>query len=231
MYLFGKCNESDRMSDLIGRDYRVLLIMSRFGIGIGVGEESIARVCARHGVDAATFLSVVNLLLDEDAGGKPDFAISIPSLLAYLHNSHDYFLGFRLPSIRAKLAGIVDGKDELSQAIMRYFDGYVDEVRKHMEYEEKTVFPYIHTLLGGDVPAGYRIDVFQKRHDRIEAHLSEFKNIMIRFYPSQSTNEVNGVLFDIFNCEQELSSHNQVEDRLLIPAIARLEGEPNKTGR
>ena len=52
--------------------------------------------------------------------------------------------------------------------------------------------------------------------------LRELKNIIIKYYPSGSSNELNGVLFDIFNCEHELASHNAVEDELFIPAVERL---------
>ena len=50
----------------------------------------------------------------------------------------------------------------------------------------------------------------------------ELKNIIIKYYPSGGTNELNGVLFDIFTCEQELASHNAVEDGIFIPAVERL---------
>ena len=72
-------------------------------------------------------------------------------------------------------------------------------------------------------PEGYSIDVFRRHHDQVEAKLAELKRIIIRYYPSGSTNELNGVLFDIFTCERDLASHNDIEDRLFIPAIKRLE--------
>ena len=36
---------------------------------------------------------------------------------------------------------------------------------------------------------------------------------------------MNGVLFDIFACEADLASHNQVENRLFVPVVERLERE------
>ena len=63
----------------------------------------------------------------------------------------------------------------------------------------------------------------RRHHDQVEAKLAELKRIIIRYYPSGSTNELNGVLFDIFTCERDLASHNDIEDRLFIPAIKRLE--------
>ena len=92
-----------------------------------------------------------------------------------------------------------------------------------MDYEEQKVFPYVEALLGGQRPEGYSIDVFRRHHDQVETKLAELKRIIIRYYPSGSTNELNGVLFDIFTCERDLASHNDIEDRLFIPAIKRLE--------
>ena len=148
--------------------------------------------------------------------------------LTYLHYSHEYFLGFRLPEIRNKLIQTVGQKDDVSKAMINYFDEYVGEVHKHMKYEEDVVFPYVRKLLSGKKTAGYNINVFEKRHNHVEARLTEFKDILIRFYPSRSTNEINSVLFDIFNCENDLASHNDVEDKLLVPAITELESLRNR---
>ena len=105
---------------------------------------------------------------------------------------------------------------------MRFFDEYVAEVQRHMTYEEQTVFPYVESLLSGEKNAAYSIDIFRRQHDQVEAKLRELKNIIIKNYPSGGTNELNGVLFDIFTCEQELASHTAVEAEIYHPAVERL---------
>lgn len=223
MYRIGRYNAGERMCDLVCDRYPVLLVMSRFGIALGFGDRTIGEVCRDHGVDVQTFLAVVHMLDDENA--LPDSAeISVAGLVAYLRNSHRYFLDFRLPAIRRKLLDAIDcSRSDVSFAILRFFDEYVAEVNKHMDYEERRVFPYVEALLAGRRSERYSIDVFRRHHDRIEAKLTELKRIIIRYYPSGSTNELNGVLFDIFACEKDLASHNAVEDRLFVPAIKRLE--------
>ncbi|MDR1865227.1 MAG: hemerythrin domain-containing protein [Bacteroidales bacterium] len=225
MHKLGKYTGTDMMIDLICENYRTLLVMSRFGIGVGFGDKTIGDVCRTTGVDVKTFLSVVNLLLDDEP--ISDFSasgLSVESLVAYLQSSHVYFLNYRLPGIRNQLDKILSQRqDDLSQAILRYFDEYVAEVRKHMMYEENTVFPYVRSLIGGKKQSRYSIAVFRKQHNQVEARLTEFKQIIIRYYPSKSTNEINSVLFDIFDCEHDLAFHNSVEDRLFVPAIMEIE--------
>ena len=221
MYKNGGYTGEDRMCDLVCDRYPVLQVMSRFGIALGFGDKTIAAVCEENRVDTATFLAVVNLVLD--FGGDADAVVSVRALTDYLHNSHGYFLDFRLPAIRRKLIEAVDcSLSYVSFAIMRFFDEYVAEVQRHMTYEEQTVFPYVESLLSGEKNAAYSIDIFRRQHDQVEAKLRELKNIIIKYYPSGGTNELNGVLFDIFTCEQELASHNAVEDEIFIPAVERL---------
>ncbi len=223
MYKSGGYGGDDRMSDLVCDRYPVLQVMSRFGIALGFGEKTIAEVCADNRVDTATFLAVVNLLMNFGSGGELSGEVSVRALTDYLHNSHGYFLDFRLPAIRRKLIEAVDcSQSDVSFAIMRFFDEYVAEVQRHMSYEEQTVFPYVESLLAGRKNPGYSMEIFRRQHDQVDAKLRELKNIIIKYYPSGSTNELNGVLFDIFTCEQELASHNAVEDEIFIPAVERL---------
>lgn len=222
---------SDKMSELVSSNYRVLLIMSRFGIRLGVGEKSVEEVCNENKVHTGTFLSVANLVLSEGSiinNSKRDLLPD--ALLTYLHNSHNYFLNFKLPKIRFDLIQVLgEREDELTKAVIRYFDEYVEEVRKHMMYEEKNVFPYVLSLITGQYSGSYRIDIFRKHHDSVENRLKEFKQVLIKYYPAQSTNELNGVLFDIFNCENDLRTHNEVEDKLLIPLILEFEEQHNSS--
>ena len=127
------------MCDLVCDRYPVLLIMSRFGIALGFGDKTIGEVCLDSGVDTATFLAVVNMHSDDKA---PDpETISVAALVGYLRNSHVYFLDFRLPAIRRKLIEAIDcSHNDVAFAILRFFDEYVAEVHKHMDYEEQKVF-------------------------------------------------------------------------------------------
>lgn len=221
----GRYTPKDSMSELICDNYQMLLVMNRFGIDLGFGEDSIEEVCQKSGVDIYTFLALVNVLLAEDKRSvKIDYKkISLLTLVSYLHNSHSYFLDYRLPSIREKLIKSIDRNGDLSIVMVNYYDEYLAEVRRHMMYEEETLFPYIESIAKGESDKMYSVDVFSKHHDNVEAKLSEFKSIIIKYYPSKTTHDLNSVLYDIFSCERDLASHNNIEDYLLVPVIREYE--------
>lgn len=220
---------TDKMSDLICENYALLQVLSRFGISLGFGDKNVREVCELNNVDCNTFLTVVNFLI-EDSNRMEDHleGISVSSLMNYLREAHSYFLDFQLPSIRKKLMkAIGDSKEkEVTFLILRFFDAYVDEVKKHMEHENENVFTYVERLLRGEHPQCYNISVFASHHEHIDTKLTELKNIIIKYFPAGGNNRLlNATLFDIFSCEEDLASHNRVEDFLFVPAIKKLEKE------
>ncbi len=224
------------MSELVGDNYSILLVMSRFGISLGFGDQTVEEVCRRSGVDTPTFLAIVNTMLDPEYELESgEGAISVECFLRYLHNSHTYYLDFRLPELRRKLIEAIDCRHgDIAFAVLRFYDEYVDEVRKHLQYEETTVFPYVRQLLAGTSKGDYNIETFLSQHDQIADKLTELKNILVQYYPSEDSFELNGVLFDIFTCEEDLATHNFVEDHLFVPVVQQLErdrAEGKSSGR
>ena len=93
-----------------------------------------------------------------------------------------------------------------------------------MEYENEAVFIYVDGLLKGQLSDSYDIATFASKHNQIDRKLTELKNIIIKYYPEKENNNLlNAVLFDIFNCEQDLASHCRVEDYMFVPAVAQME--------
>jgi regulator of cell morphogenesis and NO signaling len=226
---------ADKMSDLICGNYQLLQVMTRFGLPLGFGDRSVEEVCRQHGVDVTTFLMVANFLADEEEHLLDDVShLSVSDLLGYLRRSHSYFLSFQLPVIhqRLKEALSTTSQQQVAFLIMKFFDAYSAEVHKHMDYEDMNVFTYVSGLLEGRRTSDFKITQFSKRHDQVEAKLTELKNIIIKYFPSEGDNYLmNAVLSDIFTCEQELASHCHIEDYLFVPAVLRLEKEvPHDVG-
>ena len=223
---------TDKMSDIICDNYSLLQVMSRFGLPLGFGDYSVEEVCKSSQVDCNTFLAVANFInKGHSRSSLPQTDISVETLMIYLKNAHHYFLDFQLPTIRRKLLEAIDCStdNEITFLILKFFDVYVQEVRNHMNYEDQYVFTYVDNLLKGQKDENYNIKMFVSHHDHIDEKLTELKNSIIKYYPdSKKAYMMNAVLFDIFNCERDLVSHNAVEDHLFVPAVLQLEEEVKK---
>lgn len=223
----GTYKDSDHMCDVICDEPSLLQMLSRFGIPLGVGDQTVRQICEAHVVDTATFLSVANFI-KRGARGAADSIdkVSVACLTEYLKQAHTYFLDFQLPAIRRKLLEALDCSQpgEVSYLILKFYDDYMAEVRKHMQHENRKVFGYVEQLLQGRRTSEYTISQFARGHNSIDVKLQELKNIIIKYYaPTEQAELLNNVLYDIFTCEKDLRIHCQVEDDIFVPAVEILE--------
>ena len=205
------------------RDNSLLVkTVGRFGLAFGFGDNTVESICSKNGVDSATFLTVCNLL-----SGYPydSNIISLKSLTAYLKKAHSSFLEISLPRIRHYLIEAINHTtpNEVEILFMRFFDEYVEEVSSHMNYENDVVFPYVEKLSNGQTAGSFNIQRYSESHDNATSKLNELKDLFIYHYTQQENPKLSQTLFDIVMCEKDLLSHFEVESKLFVPEVAKLE--------
>ena len=215
----------DKMISLIRDNYDLLQSLGSFGISLGFGDKTVKETCEDNQVDTYTFLAVVNYTINGSGEFDNDPQINVPTLLHYLEASHAYFLDFQLPYIRRELAESLNENDSLARLIMRFYDEYAHEIRRHMKYEQKTLFPYVESLLAGTPTNDYNVETFSKHHGATDKKLRELKLLIIKYLPQdgQHNNQLTATLHDIYENEVWLRQHAEVEDHIFVPAIRRLE--------
>ncbi len=215
----------DKMISLIGDNYNLLQALGSFGISLGFGDKTVKETCENNGVDTHTFLTVVNFTINGIEADDDDEHISVSTLLHYLQASHAYFLEFQLPYIRRELEESLSENNSLAQLIMKFYDEYAHEIRRHMNYEQKTLFPYVEKLLDGQPASDYNVETFSKHHGAADRQLRELKILIIKYLPQDGlhNNQLTAALHDIYENEQWLSQHAMIEDYIFVPAIRRLE--------
>jgi regulator of cell morphogenesis and NO signaling len=210
---------TDKICELMSHEEDAIQIISRFGLEMGVGEQTIAQMCEAHEVHTPTFLAVVNYKVFKQRVLPAE--IHIPTLQRYLHNAHTYFLDFRLPRLRRSLIEAIipaDPTTRIPGLILRCYDEFVDEIRTHIEHENAGMFE-------------------EHEHDdeRITGKLTEIKNLIIKYYPTEKEEKsmVNGessvtytlisVMSDLWHTEHDFADHCAIEDDILRPALKKNE--------
>lgn len=219
----------DKMISLIGDNYNLLQALGAFGISLGFGDKTVRETCEAGGVDTHTFLAVVNYAINGIEVGN-DQHISVATLLQYLDASHAYFIDFQLPYIRRELEESLSEGNSLAQLIMRLYDEYACEIRRHMNYEQQTLFPYVKALLDGRQASDYNVVTFSKHHDAIDQRLHELKILIIKYLPQDGmhNNQLMAALHDIYENEVWIRQHVMVEEHIFVPAVRHLEHQTKR---
>ncbi len=219
--------EKMKLADLVLTNYRLLYVLPCFDIGLGLGEATVKQVCDKKGVSLPLFLLVCNVYTFDDYCPESDTLSRIPlnDLMTYLENSHKDYLENRMPEVIAQVIDLLGSYDvRHGGMLMEFCEKYKQEVISHFDYEEQTVFPYIKTLLNGNKPNNYKIKEYKGNHSDLDAALSDLKNIIVKYLPSEYPMEkCRDILIHLFLFELDLSKHTLLEDKILISLVEEIE--------
>lgn len=220
-------SESMKLADLIDVNFKLLNVLSRMGISLGFGENTIQEVCERQNIDLKSFLLICSVYTYDGyvpsaellAGADP------ATIVDYLHNSHSFYMQKEFAGLEVELKAMVEPCDATQKKIVaRFFADYKAQVTNHFEYEENVVFPYIRALMTGQRQQGYSIDQFEENHSNIDETLNDLKNIVMKYLPDTCDTILrNQVLYRIYRLGEDLLKHTLIEDNILIPMINKIE--------
>lgn len=228
-----------KLADIILHDNSLVPVISRFGIFLGFGDDSIQKVCEKKKIDVDFLLTILNTFHDPQYLDK-DFlrSFSVDLLLDYLKKAHVYYLNIKIPEI----SELIDSMEKESKIesesfalLRRFFEDYRQELTKHIEREENLVYPYVMDLNKannkGNIEEGlvnqiqnYSIASYEDEHDNVEEKLTDLKNIIIKYLaPCENQQSRYHLLKELTVLEKDLADHSQIEDFILVPKVELLE--------
>ncbi len=213
-----------KLADLVLANYKLLYVLPRFGIQIGVGEKTVKQVCEEKKISVSLFLLVCNVYTFDNYSIEKCVlnGISLSALINYLRNSHKEYLETRVPKVIANILDIT--KSAYSAQFEAFCQKYKTDIDAHFDYEEKVLFPYISSLLQGKKVLEYNIKEFQANHTNIEESLDDLKNILIKYLPQVTDFEQKrNALVELFMLEEDLNKHTLIEDKILVSSVAFIE--------
>ncbi|MDD2961867.1 MAG: hemerythrin domain-containing protein [Muribaculaceae bacterium] len=218
-----------KMADVIFYDPTILGVLDRLDIKLGFGEATIRDICVANKLSENLFLMICNIYSFDGYIPDTDMLASEDALniISYLRRSHSYYTNVLFGRIHKNIHKLLENCDEVNSRILnKFYDDYDNDVKKHFEYEENTVFPYIFNLIRSNKKeVEYNIEQFEQNHSDIDEKLNDLKNIIIKYLPSDCCAEDLRlrILYDIFFVERDLIKHTLIENKILSPLVYRLE--------
>ena len=218
-----------KMADLLDVNFSILGVFSRFGMSYGFGEATVKEVCDGMGIDPETFLIICKVYAFD--GYRPSReqmeGACLEDIVRYLRLSHTYYLETMVPALAAAIEDMIGPCDDMHKKVIRKFFGdYKEELERHFDYEEKTVFPYVEAMIDSREREPYTIGEYEKNHSNVEEKLDDLKKLVTMYQPSQSSSQdCFRVLFYLYSLESDLERHTFIEDGILVPVVSRMEDE------
>ena len=209
-----------KMADLMDLRPSLPGVLARMGIPFGFGEQTVEEVCRRQRVDPETFLLICSVYAvdgyvpTKDRLRKAD----LRDVLKYLRLSHTYYMDVALNELADALKALTEPCGEMHKHIIRrFFSEYKEELMKHFEYEEKTVFPYAEAILHH---GRLTDDDYGENHSHMEEKLADLKSLVMKYLPSEcGQQDICRALSCIYSLQEDIARHILVEDGVLVPIV------------
>jgi len=228
-----------KMADVIHLNYSLLPVITRFNIDLGFGDKTVKEICKDYDVNLDFFIEITNSYIDDDYIPQKELnSFPVKLIVDYLKKTHSYYLDEKIPELNSfivELSVISEVKNDSIQLVQNFFGEYREELIHHIEREENKVHPYVLNIeeaftqnkASADIVKkikSYSINDFAIEHDNVEEKLYDLKNIIIKYLPPCKDKALcTRILMELFRLEKDLNAHALLEDKVLIPKVAKME--------
>lgn len=207
-------------------------LVSRFGIRLGLGEKSVAAVCAEHHMEPGFLLTLMNTYLFEEYFPEQKLkSFHVSQLVDYLDKTNAYYLHQQLPNIERHLGSLIasgGGENKNLALIGRFFARFKESLTASIEYDTREWFPYCLALSRGEAqptlavtPPPLQTD--SEDEDPAVSLLRDLRSIMVRHLGGEyNDNLAYAVIFALDSIEHDIRQHNRIRNRILTPVIHAL---------
>lgn len=211
----------------------LMLLLEHFDIPLGVQEHTVEQLCQEHAISKELFITIANLYNGHIPVAGNSIVISdVLTIIHYLKNCHLYYQNEKYPQIKSLIRQIYEVNTHAEVLMIdKFVDEYIQEVTEHLEYENKTVFPYVlelHKQLihkqTTNIQVTYSVIEYKEQHNDIEEKLNDLKNILLKYLPQHNDRQLRrNLLLYLVELEYDLNIHSLIEDSILIPLVEKME--------
>ena len=228
---------SNVLSDVVLRNVSLISVLNRFGIPLGLGNATVAEVCAENGIDLRFFLFVVASYLDPAFSGSLTLTKEHIRLTAdYLERTNRYYLETQVPNIRIHVTSLLkrNSSDKaVSDHIILILQEMESAVSAHVKRDEVELFPKLRMLLDGEE---VRIDDWTVGQSEMSGSgvadfggvmsiVEDLMQILIRYIRgSFDANLLHGVIVSLEAFRNDLSGNSRLRNNVFFPMMNALLG-------
>lgn len=226
--------KSHKVYKLIHQNYNLLPVINRFGIKLGVKEKTVENICLEKNINPDFFLAIVNTFNNEQYFPQDELLSFSPlEIIEYLKRTHRYYINYVMPKLELQLEQLLESRTSNNpglKLVVQFYQNYKKEFEEHIDYEEKTVFPYMEKMVIQNKSEGnYSITSFEEEHTHVDEKLSDLKNLIIKYLaPDYNENICNEFLVTLFRFEKDIYDHARIEDIILLKQGTAIEQKLRK---
>ena len=224
-------NYDSKLCDLIVGDPTLIAVLNRFGITLGVGDKTIARVCDENGIDKAFLTTILNTYINEDyvPGDGPNH-FNAAKIVKYLQQTNAYYEHYLIPNIERHFNFLMSKNEKANASLLiiyRFFIEVKEELMSRIAEVRESLFPKVLKCFAdvdvkADANEANAPDSVQE--DSIESKISDLLNMFVKHISGEyDANLAHAVLTALYGLKKDINQNNRIRERLLCPIVAAID--------
>ena len=218
-----------RLCDAILHDTSLIPVVARFGIGLGLGEKTIASVCEEHRLDTDFFVTILNTFINENYFPEKRLqSFCIEPIIDYLTKTNMYYRKFQLPNIERHFNRLIESGDADNNnlaLVFKFFESVRKELQARIDSDKNQWFPVLREKLlahNGTVEIEQTIDLTPT--DTVEEKLNDLLSLIVKHLTGEyDINLCHAVIFALGSLRNDIKQHNRIRTRILRPVAVVLQ--------
>lgn len=213
-------NLNSKLSDAIMRHPSLIPVINRLGVAMGVGDNTIGRICANAHIRSDFFLSIVNTFIDEEYFPiNASDTFSLDMMIDYIRKTSRYYRHMQLPNIDRHFQSLMErsGNANNLQMLRRFYDDMKVQLEWCLDNEEK-LFKSLTSCREDIVKSATLVDGYREVEEKLHDLLTFF---VVHLQGDYDRNLCMAVVSAIFSLEKDIRQNNRIRNRILIPLLKR----------
>lgn len=189
------------------------------GVGLGMGDRTIATICEEKGIDTDFFLAIVNTYITPDYFPKSHAChFDIYPTVSYMEKTARDYLDVQLPNIERHFRALCtrSGDDNNLGLLLKFFNDLKQLMTSVLTNDLENVFP---GLLNGE----YREEwLDMTSHESVEGQLHDLLYFFVaHLHGNYDKNLATAVATAVFSLQRDYSQNHRIRVRILLPVMRK----------
>ncbi|MDR1089571.1 MAG: helix-turn-helix transcriptional regulator [Prevotella sp.] len=193
---------SSILSEVIEENHQLIPVINRFGIKLGLGDQTIGEICLSAKINSDFFLVILNTFLNEEYFPEKKLQkFDIELVVNYIKQTDAYLIHGQLHNLEKHLKAFLSMSDP-NNSQLKLINCLFDEFKSE--------------LIG-------QIEQGMVKGNASLALLTDLKSIIIKHISGNfNENMCYAVIFTIDSFQKDLEKHNRIREKILRPMVEDL---------
>ncbi len=210
-------NHDTRVCDIVIGEPSTVTVLNRFGIKLGVGDKTVRRVCADHGINPDFLVTILNTFIHKDYFPEKILdGFSASEIVSYLSKTNAYYEHFQLPNIERHFQLLISRSVPQNNNLglmLQFFHEVKQELMNRIADDRDKWFPEL--LSGSERHAQAACgDEDATIEDKIDDLISM---MVMHLQGDYDANLGMAVLFSVVSLKNDILQNNRIRNRIMRP--------------